>query len=89
MIKIKLSDPNSMKCFSGFIHAKDLLKEFSIDITITDDYKFIDASQFVNLAMTLDESVKWGIDQISKKTGDILLIMVHLVHRKIKGVLIS
>jgi len=75
MIKIKLSDPNSMKCFSGFIHAKDLLKEYSIDITDSGDYdyEFIDASQFVNLSMTLDESVKWGIDQLSKKTGDYFL----------------
>ena len=75
MIKIKLSDPNNMKCFSGFIHAKDLLREYSIDITTTDDYdyEFIDASQFVNLSMTLDESVKWGIDQLSKKTGDYFL----------------
>ena len=33
MIKIKLSDNQNMKCFSGFIHTKNLLKDYSIDLT--------------------------------------------------------
>jgi len=75
VIKIKLSDPNNMKCFSGFIHAKDMLRDYSIDITDSDDYdyEFIDANKFSNLSMTLNDSVKWGLEQLSKKTGDYFL----------------
>ena len=49
MIKVKLSDNQNMKCFSGFIHTKDLLRDYSIDITDSDDYdyEFVDANQFL------------------------------------------
>ena len=64
-----------MKCFSGFIHAKDMLRDYSIDITDSDDYdyEFIDANKFSDLSMTLNDSVKWGLEQLSKKTGDYFL----------------
>ena len=75
MIKIKLSDPNNMKCFSGFIHTRDLLREYSIDVTSTDDYdyEFIDATKFVDLSLPLQESVDKGIEFLSKKSGDYFL----------------
>ena len=40
MIKIKLSDPNNMKCFSGIIHTRDLLREYRIDVTSPDGYDY-------------------------------------------------
>ena len=76
MIKIKLSDISNMKCFSGLIHSKDLLRDvYSIDITTSDDYdyEFVDANRFLNLSLTLKDSVDWGLEQLSKKTGDYFL----------------
>ena len=75
MIKIKLSDSNNMKCFSGLIHSKDLLRDYHIDITDSDDYdyEFVDANKFSNLSMTLHDSVQWGLEELSKKTGDYFL----------------
>jgi len=75
MIKIKLSDPNNMKSFSGFIHTKDLLREYSIEITDSDDYdyEFIHANEFVDTNLPLQQSVDMGLENLSKKTGDYFL----------------
>ena len=75
MIKIKLTDPSNMKCFSGLIHTRDLLRDYSIEITDSDDYdyEFVDANKFSNLSMTLHDSVQWGLEELSKKTGDYFL----------------
>jgi len=64
-----------MKCFSGLIHTKDLLRDYSIDITDSDDYdyEFIEANQFLDLSLPLKDSVDWGLEQLSKKTGDYFL----------------
>ena len=40
MIKIRLTDPSNMKCFSGLLQTKDLLREYSIDITDSSDYDY-------------------------------------------------
>ena len=65
-----------MKCFSGLIHTKDLLRDYSIDITDSDDYdyEFIEANQFLDLSLPLKDSVDWGLEQLSKKTGDYFLL---------------
>ena len=75
MIKIKLSDPNNMKSFSGFIHTRDLLREYSIEITDSNDYdyEFIHANEFVNTNLPLQESIDMGLENLSKKTGDYFL----------------
>ena len=75
MIKIKLSDPNNMKSFSGFIHTRDLLREYSIEITDSDDYdyEFIHANEFVDTNLPLQQSVDMGLENLSKKTGDYFL----------------
>ena len=75
MIKVKLTDSSNMKCFSGLIHTKDLLRDYSIDITDSDDYdyEFVHADEFVNLSLPLQESIDRGIDNISKKSGDYFL----------------
>ena len=75
MIKVKLSDNQNMKCFSGFIHTKDLLRDYSIDITDSDDYdyEFIVANEFVETSLPLKESIDWGLENLSKKSGDYFL----------------
>ena len=75
MIKVKLTDSSNMKCFSGLIHTKDLLRDYSIDITDSDDYdyEFVHADEFVNLSLPLQESIDRGIDNLSKKSGDYFL----------------
>ena len=40
MIKIRLSDNQNMKCFSGLVISKDMLMDYSIDITDSDDYDY-------------------------------------------------
>ena len=75
MIKVKLTDSNNMKCFSGLIHTKDLLRDYSIDIADSDDYdyEFVHADEFVNLSLPLQESIDRGVDNLSKKSGDYFL----------------
>ena len=75
MIKIKLSDNQNMKCFSGLIYTKNLLKDYSIDITDSDDYdyEFVDATQFVDLSLPLRDSIDMGLENLSKKSGDYFL----------------
>ena len=75
MIKVKLTDSNNMKCFSGLIHTKDLLRDYSIDITDSDDYdyEFVDATQFVDLSLPLKDSIDMGLENLSKKSGDYFL----------------
>jgi len=75
MIKIKLSNINNIKCFSGLIISKDMLGDYSIDITDSDDYdyEFIDATKFVDLSLPLQESIDNGIEYLSKKSGDYFL----------------
>ena len=69
MIKIKLSQPDNMKCFAGLLITRDLLKEYSIDITASSDYdyEFIDTSQFVDLRLPLEDSINYGLEKLSKK----------------------
>ena len=71
MIKIKLSDPNNMKSFSGFIHTRELLREYSIEITDSNDYdyEFIHANEFVNTNLPLQQSIDMGLENLSKKTS--------------------
>ena len=75
MIKVKLTDSSNMKCFSGLIHTKDLLRDYSIVITDSDDYdyEFVHADEFVNLSLPLQESIDRGVDNLSKKSGDYFL----------------
>ena len=75
MIKIKLSDNQNIKCFSGLIISKDRLRDYSIDITDSDDYdyEFIDTNQFLKLSLPLKESIDWGLENLSKKSGDYFL----------------
>ena len=75
MIKIKLSDNQNIKCFSGLILSKDILRDYSIELTTDNDYdyEFLVTDEFVNTSLPLNESIKWGIDNLSKKSGDYFL----------------
>jgi hypothetical protein len=75
MIKIKLSDPNDHKNFSPFIIAKNLLSDYSLEITTSDDYdyEFIAQKDFLNLSVPLEQSIEQGLEFLSKKTGDYFL----------------
>ena len=75
MIKIKLSNDQNMKCFSGLIISKDMLKDYSIDLTDSDDYdyEFVDATEFVDLSIPLKDSIDKGVENLSKKSGDYYL----------------
>ncbi len=75
MIKVKLSDTNNMKCFSGLIISRNMLRDYSIEITDSKDYdyEFIDHTKFINNLLTLQDSVDWGLEKLSKKTGDYFL----------------
>ena len=75
MIKVKLSDNQNMKCFSGLVISRDMLKDYSIDITDSDDYdyEFVDANQFLKLSLPLQDSIDWGLENLSKKSGDYFL----------------
>ena len=75
MIKIKLSDSQNIKCFSGLILSKDILNDYSIQLTDSNDYdyEFLGSDEFLNLSLPLNESIDWGLENISKKTGDYFL----------------
>jgi hypothetical protein len=75
MIKIKLSDNQNIKCFSGLILSKDILTDYSIQLTDSNDYdyEFLGSDEFLNLSIPLNESIDWGLENLSKKTGDYFL----------------
>ena len=75
MIKIRLTDPSNMKCFSGLLQTRDLLRDYSIDITDSSDYdyEFVDASEFMNLSLSLEKSIDQGRENMAKKSGDYFL----------------
>ena len=75
MIKIKLSDNQNIKCFSGLILSKDILTDYSIQLTDSNDYdyEFLGSDEFLNLSIPLNKSIDWGLENLSKKTGDYFL----------------
>ena len=58
--------------FAGFLMLKDLLREYSIDITDSDDYDymFLGAHDILNKGIGLQESIEYGLENCSKITGD-------------------
>ena len=75
MIKIKLSDNQNIKCFSGLIIAKDMLRDYSIDITDSSDYdyEFVHSNVFVDTNLPLNQSIEMGVENLSNKSGDYFL----------------
>jgi glycosyltransferase involved in cell wall biosynthesis len=78
MIKIKIKDPlvgKNKNSFIGFLYMKDLLRQYHIDITESDDYDylFIGANEFYKKGESLSDSVEYGLNNISKITGDYIM----------------
>ena len=75
MIKIKLSDPDDIKSFSGLILSKDILPNYSIELTTSNDYdyEFISQKRFLDLSISLQESIDKGLEYLSKISGDYFL----------------
>ena len=67
-----------MKSFSGFIHTKDLLREYSIEITDSNDYdyEFIHANEFVDTNLPLQQSIDMGLGNLFKKLVMIFIIIL-------------
>lgn len=76
MIKLKLSDETNMKCFSGLIHAKNILPDYSIELTTDSSYDFelIDSNQFFSTGMPFNDSISRGIENLQNKSGDYFLV---------------
>jgi len=75
MIKVKLSDPNDPKNFSGLILNKDRLRDYSIELTTSNDYdyEFISQNRYLDLSVTLAQSIDEGLKYLSNKSGDYFL----------------
>ena len=78
MIKIKilnsLLDRNE-PTFRPFQFIKDMLLDYSIEITDSDDFDFmfVGMSDFMDKKKSLQDSVEWGLENLSKITGDYFL----------------
>jgi hypothetical protein len=61
--------------FRPFLYLKDMLREYSIDITDSDDFDFlfVGMHDFIDKKKSLNESIDYGLENISKITGDYFL----------------
>jgi len=78
MIKVKILNPTKGRnepTFRPLFYIKDMLRDYSIDITESDDYDFlfVGMDDFINKRIPLNESVDWGLENLSKITGDYFL----------------
>tara|TARA_Y100001963_G_scaffold152589_1_gene237731 strand:+ start:192 stop:1235 length:1044 start_codon:yes stop_codon:yes gene_type:complete len=80
MIKIKILNPTKDRnepTFRPFFFIKDMLRDYSIDITESDDFDFliIGMSDFWDMSLTLKDSVEWGLENVDKLSegGDYFL----------------
>ena len=78
MIKVKILNPTKDRnepTFRPLLFVKDMLRDYSIDITDSDDYDFlfVGMADFIDKKISLEKSVEWGLENISKITGDYFL----------------
>ena len=80
MIKVKILNPTKDRnepTFRPFLFIKDMLRDYSIDLTESDDFDFmfIGMSDFWDMSMTLKDSTEWGLENINKVSegGDYFL----------------
>tara|TARA_R110001583_G_scaffold18703_4_gene74124 strand:+ start:159 stop:1190 length:1032 start_codon:yes stop_codon:yes gene_type:complete len=80
MIKIKILNPTKCRnepTFRPLLFVKDMLKEYSIDITDSDDYDFlfVGMKDFYDKDKSLKDSTEWGLENLNKVTdgGDYFL----------------
>jgi len=80
MIKIKILNPTKCRnepTFRPMLFAKDILRDYSIDITDSNDYDFlfVGMKDFYDKDKSLKESTEWGLENLNKVTegGDYFL----------------
>lgn len=78
MIKIKILNPTKGRneiTFRPFLQLKNHLREFSIDITESDDYDFlfVGMADFIDKSVSLRDSINYGLENISNISGDYFL----------------
>ena len=78
MIKIKILNPDfdrNIPTFTPLFRVKEMLRDYSINLTESDDfdYMFVGMSDFLDKKKPLQESIEWGLGNLSKITGDYFL----------------
>ena len=80
MIKIKICNPikdRNEVIFRPFSFIQNHLRDYSIELTNSDDFDFlfIGMSDFWDMSLTLEDSVDWGLNNIESLTqgGDYFL----------------
>ena len=78
MIKVKIQNPvlgRNEITFRPFLYLKDMLRDYSIDITESDDYDFlfVGMHDFIDKKRSLQESINYGLESIEDITGDYFL----------------
>ena len=71
MIKIKIFNPVAGKnriSFTGFLVMQQMLRDYSIEITDSDDfdYAFLGADDILDKSIGLQESIEYGLKNIDK-----------------------
>ncbi len=77
-LKIKIQNPfvgRNEPTFRPLLFVKDMLRDYSIDITESDDYDylFIGMADFIDKQVSLQYSIDKGLEKLSKITGDYFL----------------
>ena len=86
MIKVKVLNHDKGRnepTFRPLKFIRDMLyTDYSIELTTDDDYDylFIGMSDFIDKEKPLKESVEWGLENLSKITGDYFYLMVQIQH---------
>ena len=75
MIKVKILNPikdRNEPTFRPLLFVSDMLRDYSIEITDSDDFDFlfIGMSDFLDKSMALKDSIDWGLENIQKYTED-------------------
>ena len=78
MIKIKIQNPTLYRnepTFRPFTFIQNPLRDYSIEFTNSDDfdYLFVGMHDFIDKKKSLQESVDYGLENLSKITGDYFL----------------
>ena len=78
MIKVKIINPTEGRNeipLRPFLQMKQKLYDYSIDITDSDDYDFlfVGMHDFLDKSKSLMESIDYGMENLSKITGDYFL----------------
>ena len=79
MIKIKIQNPQldrNEPTFRPLLIIKQMLREYSIDITESNDYDYllVGMHDFIDKKRPLQESIDYGLETLSKIKGDYFLV---------------